>query len=134
MSTYQAPVIDDESSPFWEALAHGRLSLPTCDACGTPHYYPRILCPLCGSTELTWKTMSGNGVVHSYTVAHRRDSEGRPFQQVIALVDLDEGPRMLVEVVGDGVSGTAVGTPVTLAPCGEPALPFFTPRTPGEGA
>jgi len=122
MSGYLKPVVDDESRPFWEGLEVGRLRLPSCLLCGRAHYYPRVICPHCGSNELEWLEMSGEGTVYSVTVCHRRGAEG-PFEQVIALVDLDEGPRMLCEI-RDG-HRVEVDDRVTFAPAGTPALPFF---------
>lgn len=125
MSIYAAPIVDDESRELWAGLAEGELRLPVCTACGRAHFYPRILCPHCGGTDLTWEPMSGAGVVYSYTVSHRLDADRVPFQQVLALVDLAEGPRMLVELRGEGLDHLAVGDAVQIHPEGEPALPFF---------
>lgn len=124
MSSYLEPAIDDESRPFWEGLERGALVLPVCLACSRPHFYPRILCPHCGADELRWDEMSGDGVVYSVTVVHRRDKDGVPFDQTIALVTLDEGPRIMSEIRGGTV---AIGDRVRLAASGEPALPFFAP-------
>lgn len=136
MSNYLDPVVDQESAPFWDGLARGVLNLPSCTACGRAHYYPRLVCPHCGSDALAWSELSGRGSVYSVTRCHRLDRDRRPFVQVIALVDLDEGPRMLVEV--RDAAELRIGDAVQIAP-GAPgggdegaALPFFTPARAGE--
>ncbi|PVX59580.1 Zn-ribbon domain-containing OB-fold protein [Rhodococcus globerulus] len=123
MSGYLIPVVDDESRQFWEGVEVGLLRLPSCLSCNRAHYYPRVICPHCGSTELEWLEMSGEGIVYSVTVCHRRGVDG-PFEQVIALVDLNEGPRMLCEI-RDG-ERVEIGDRITFSPTGEPALPFFS--------
>lgn len=140
MSNYLAPVVDQESAPFWDGLTRGELTLPSCMTCGRAHYYPRIVCPHCGSASLEWSVLSGRGTVYSVTRCHRLDHERRPFVQVIALVDLAEGPRMLVEVldaselrIGDPVRLTPAGPSGPEGPDGPGALPFFTVVRP-EGA
>ena len=90
------------SRPFWEAARKHALSLQRCDKCAEYVFYPRGLCSHCGSAELTWTEVSGRGTVYSFTVARRPTMVG--FQDevpyVIAIVELDEGPRMTTNIVG----------------------------------
>jgi len=91
-----------EGEPFWQALAEHRLSLPRCRACTRTFFYPRAICPRCGSRELEWVTASGNGTLYSFCVHFRSFIPGladaAPF--ATALVDLDEGPRVTGFLVG----------------------------------
>ncbi len=85
-----------ETAPFWQALAAGRFELPWCLDCGEAHFYPRVLCPHCGSTRLDWRAASGRGQIHTYVINHKSPKgwTGKvPY--VLAVVELDEGPRML---------------------------------------
>lgn len=88
--------------PFWEATKQRRLALQRCGGCQTYVFYPRPFCPACGSSDLAWTDVSGRGTVYSYTVARRPTA--RAFEAdvpyVIAIIELDEGPRMISNVVG----------------------------------
>ena len=99
--------------PFFEAAAEGRLALQRCPRDGL-FYHPRTHCPSCWGTDFTWETLSGRGQVYSFTIdrvghdpALRKDV---PF--AIALVELDEGPRVVANVVGCDVEDVCVGLPV----------------------
>jgi uncharacterized OB-fold protein len=95
-----------DAAPFWEATRRRQLHLPYCIACQGFFFYPRVLCPSCGSRELEWRRVSGRGRLHSFCIHHRSALPGFrdavPF--VTALVELDEGPRLmsfLVDVDAD---------------------------------
>lgn len=72
---------------------------------------PRYLCPKCWSTDLDWVEASGKGVVHSFSIIRRAPSaafaDRVPY--VVALIDLDEGPRMMANVVREGALDTRIG-------------------------
>ena len=107
------PRVRAEDRPFWEAAARGELCLPRCDDCGLWIYYPRRYCPACHSARTTWTRASGRGVVYSYTVTRRipgRWSRVVPF--VLAYVELEEGPRLLTNVVDCDPETLSIGTPV----------------------
>jgi uncharacterized OB-fold protein len=96
------PVVDGDSRPYWEAVARGELLIQRCDACGRTVFYPRWVCPHCSADRLVWERASGQGTVYSYTVVHQAYGPfagQSPF--VIALVDLDEGVRMLTRLKGE---------------------------------
>jgi uncharacterized OB-fold protein len=131
MNERPQPLIDDESRPFWEA-AHGRrLAIQRCGACSEYVFPPRALCPHCHEAAPEWVDASGTGSVYSYTVARR--PAGASFADkvpyVIAIVELDEGVRMLSNVVGVGVEAVHVGqrVRVTFEESGEVTLPVFEP-------
>jgi uncharacterized OB-fold protein len=101
---------------FWEGCRAGELRLPHCNPCGESFFYPRTLCPRCGSRDLSWRTASGRGRLHSFCVQFQCAvpgyREATPF--VTALIDLDEGPRMMSLLVEAGTdpAGIRIGTPV----------------------
>jgi uncharacterized protein len=105
-----------ETEPFWTAAADGRLVLPECDACGHHIWYPRAWCPVCGGGAVTWTELSGRGIVYARTVVHRAMgpwADAVPF--VVAYVELEEGPRILTNVVTDDPEGVHIGAAVRAA-------------------
>lgn len=111
-----APVPNADSRPYWEAAARGQLVLKRCRACGKPHFPPRHLCPHCWSDDGEWITSSGRGVVYSFTVMHRAPMPqfAARVPYVVALVDLEEGPRMMANILGDDALTTQVGDRVAV--------------------
>jgi uncharacterized OB-fold protein len=110
------PVIDPGTKPFWDATREHRLTIPRCRSCEKYHFYPRELCPHCHSAELDWTDVSGKGEVYSYTIA--RKPAGPVFAAdvpyVIAMIVLDEGPRMLTNIVTDDVEKVRIGDRVSV--------------------
>jgi uncharacterized OB-fold protein len=109
-----APTVSPEARPFWEAAGEGRLLLQRCSDCASTIWYPRGVCPECGSTRLEWYEGSGRGTVYSYTVNRRGMGEYRdaaPY--VLAYVELEEGPRVLTNVVECDPESVRVGDAVT---------------------
>lgn len=94
---------------FDEGLARGELRYQWCPGCAAPVFYPRTLCPGCGDTALQWRTSRGTGTVYSTTTVARRDADGYN----VALVDVDEGFRMMSTVLGDP-DGVGIGDRVRL--------------------
>lgn len=90
------------SQPYWDAARDHRLVAPRCRACGTLFLYPRATCPSCLGADLDWEQLSGRGRVYTFTVvrqaAHPAFTDEVPY--VLAIVELDEGPRLLTNVVG----------------------------------
>jgi len=79
-------------------LAAGQFELQRCGACHKHIFYPRILCPHCGSSDLTWVAASGEGTVYSTTVTRRKVESGGDFN--VAIIELKEGPRLMSRVEG----------------------------------
>lgn len=111
-----APYIAPDTAEFWAATAEGRLLLRRCDRCSTTIWYPRPFCPACGSTETSYHQASGRGTVYTYTVVHRSGVPGfrgvGPY--VIAYVELEEGPRVMTNIVGCEPEAVTVGMAVTV--------------------
>jgi uncharacterized protein len=109
------PVPNLETEPFWDAAADGRLVLPRCDSCGTVIWYPRRFCPSCRATSVSWIEASGRGTVYSFTVVRKapgRWREAAPY--VIAYVELEEGPRVLTNLVDVEPDAVEVGMAVAV--------------------
>ncbi|MBU1357993.1 MAG: Zn-ribbon domain-containing OB-fold protein [Gammaproteobacteria bacterium] len=135
------PTLTDENQPFWEACREGRLSLQKCSACGHLRYPIAICCPRCLSGEAEWTTLSGRGTVFSVVVFHRAYHPGFkddvPYN--VAMIQLDEGPRMYSNVVGVPNDRVRIGDAVEAvfdAVTPEITIPRFRlradPRQPGE--
>tara|TARA_B110000503_G_scaffold140694_1_gene232234 strand:- start:1579 stop:1971 length:393 start_codon:yes stop_codon:yes gene_type:complete len=118
------PAINEESRPFWDATAEGKLLLKRCDDCGEFHYYPRTICPFCMSEKTRWVESSGKGTVYSYSISRRT-----PVQYCLAYVTLEEGVTMMTNIVNTEFDSINIGmnVHVTFADTGEGcALPYFT--------
>ena len=85
---------------YREQLNQGRFLLQRCADCARHVFYPRELCPHCGSTALRWVAPSGSGTVHAVTTVRRKAEAGGDYN--VSLVDLDEGVRMMSRVEGGG--------------------------------
>jgi len=105
------PHPNGDSLPYWDAARDRRLLIRRCNACGKPHFMPRHQCPHCWSDQLEWVESNGRGTVHSFSIVHRAPTTtfaaNTPY--VIALIDLDEGPRMFANVIGKGAVDVAIG-------------------------
>lgn len=128
------PAVNPETQEFWTATAAGRLLLKRCQDCGSVIWYPRAICPDCSSLRTEWFPASGRGRVYSYTVNHR--GEG-PYQgsapYVLAYVELDEGPRVMTNLVQAQDPELAIGLRVEVVfhdTGGDSALPRFRPERP----
>jgi uncharacterized OB-fold protein len=108
------PVANPDSAPYWEGARADRLLIRRCRGCGALHFMPRHLCPHCWSDDLEWVEASGRGTVHSFTVIRRAPMESfvERVPYVVALVDLEEGPRMMSNIVGDDALETRIGDSV----------------------
>jgi uncharacterized protein len=94
------PPVNPETEPFWSAAAEGRLVLPRCTACGTHVWYPRGHCPACHG-DVGWVEVSGRGRIYTHTTVRRGAGPWREVAPyVLAIVELEEGPRVMSNVVG----------------------------------
>ena len=126
-----APGMDQETEPYWKATHDGRLLVQRCRSCGHHQLYPRWRCLRCRS-EVDWVEASGRGAVYSFTVI--RQNFSRSFKHlipyVVALVELEEGPRLMTNIVGCPPEDLRIGMPVrvTFEPVSdEVSLPLFQP-------
>jgi uncharacterized OB-fold protein len=122
------PPYNPEAEPFWTAAAGGRLVLPRCDACAHLIWYPRSWCPVCGGDEVTWTELSGQATVYARAVLHKGLGPwGRAAPFMVAYVELDEGPRILTNIVTDDPGAVRIGDTVHATFVPLPDLPEDAP-------
>ena len=92
---------------YQSALNEGRFLIQRCADCGKHVFYPREVCPHCGSAALAWVEPKGTGTVYSTTVVHRKPEAGGDYG--VSLIDLDEGVRMMSRVEGVAPAGVKIG-------------------------
>lgn len=111
MADLPLPVADADSAPFWDACDRGELIVQWCGRCERHQFYPRSHCHRCHGDGLEWRSVEPAGTVHACTVVHRAPTvafrERVPY--VIALVDLDAGVRMMMNVVRCEPEGVSIG-------------------------
>ncbi|MGH7848318.1 MAG: Zn-ribbon domain-containing OB-fold protein [Candidatus Binatia bacterium] len=104
MSEYNKPlpVFSVESKPFWEGCKNHQLLLPHCQRCGNYWFPAGATCPKCLSTQWEWSKSSGKGKIYSFGVYHRLYHKGfeADLPYALVVVQLDEGPRVMSNVVG----------------------------------
>jgi uncharacterized OB-fold protein len=123
----QIAVAHADTAPFWEGAARGELLYQHCSACGRTQFPPRRHCAHCQAGEPQWRRSAGRGAVHTFTVVHRAPTTAFKDEvpYAIALVDLDEGFRMMMNVLGCPPGEVEIGTRVRVVfrPHGEAMLP-----------
>lgn len=105
-----------ETAPFWESCNRGELSYQCCAICGEAQFPPSVVCVHCHSDRLEWRVSSGRGTVHNFTVVERAPLPVFKAQvpYVIALVDFEEGFRMMMNVQTDQPYAVGIGMPVAV--------------------
>ena len=102
-NTYSGPIPKPtpETKPFWDAAKQHTLRIQHCRDCGVHYFYPRPLCRECLSRNVEWVTCSGRGRLHTFVINHR-PPRNFPVQGpvIIGIVELEEGARMLSNIVG----------------------------------
>ena len=134
MAEYQGPlpVPDKDSAEFWDAARRHQLVIQQCLECQKFRFYPRSVCPHCLSDRFAWRAASGRGAVYSFTVIHRAPSaafrDRVPY--VLALIELEEGVRMMSNVVDCEPGALKIGMPVEVVfeeVTADVTLPKFRP-------
>ncbi len=126
------PVIQPWSQGFWDAARKHELVVQTCKACDAKIFYPRKFCPECWSDKLGWIKASGKAKVFSFTITRMGIEEkfNDDLPLILAWVDLEEGVRMLTNIVGCDADAVEIGMDVKvvfedITP--EISLPKFQP-------
>jgi uncharacterized OB-fold protein len=113
MSEYTKPLptITDENRGFWEGCKIGKLRMQKCDDCGHIRYPISNVCPKCLSYNFKWSDLSGRGEVFSYVIFHQLYNKAfeKDIPYNVAMVQLEEGPRMFSNVVGVENDAVKVG-------------------------
>ena len=131
------PDTRNAGAAFWSKAAEGVLVVPKCTECGRTFWHPRPRCPHCGSERVDWIRASGRGTVHTYTVVRQSDD---PYFKTkapyaVAMIDLDEGVRIMTNIVDTPLAALAVGMRVEVVfedAGGGIAIPLFR-ASPGSG-
>jgi len=108
------PRVSESTRRYWEGCASHKLLLPKCRTCEEVFFFPNNFCPSCLSDDIDWIEASGKGTVHTFSIVYRPPSP--PFSgdtpYVVAMIDLEEGPRMMSNVVEITPEDARVDMPV----------------------
>ncbi|MGF7159393.1 hypothetical protein FHS85_001012 [Rhodoligotrophos appendicifer] len=132
--TKPIPVPDADSAPFWDGTRAHKLLIQRCTNCGTLRFPARKSCGHCHSDASDWTEVSGKGRVYSWIVVNHpvpREVYGQEVPYVVALIDLDEGVRMVSNIIGCDVHAVTAEMPVEVvfeAGQGGMVLPKFKPQ------
>ena len=101
VADYKGPVPQPtpETKPYWEGLRQGKLMIQRCKKCHKAYFYPRPVCPHCHSWEIEWFQASGKGKLYSYNINYRPPPYMGTAPTVIAMVELEEGPRLMSNLI-----------------------------------
>lgn len=125
-----APVTTATTEPYWKYATQGELWIQKCLSCNNFQHYPSGMCRRCWSEDLHWHRAHGTGTIWTFTVVGKPGHPAweRDAPYVLALVELDEGPRMMTNIVDCDHDTVFVGQRVHLAPhaegSGQPPLQF----------
>jgi uncharacterized OB-fold protein len=112
------PTIEDETREYWTAATGGRLLIARCGSCERVHHYPRVMCPFCWSEDITAVEASGRATLYTYSTVFVNDLP--PFKERLpytaAVVDLEEGPRLMTTIAGADPADLRIGMPLRAEP------------------
>ena len=108
------PISVELTRPFWEGAKRHELMMPRCKTCDRFFFYPREECPSCFSRDIGWARVSGKGRLHTYTIVHQPANAAfrEDAPHVYAVVQLDEGPRMISNIVDCDLDDLEVDMPL----------------------
>jgi uncharacterized OB-fold protein len=129
---FDLPTPEHDTQRYWDAARDGQLLIRRCGECGEASFYPRPFCPSCWSEDVAWEQASGRATLYTWSVVYQNDLPPFPSRvpYVAAIVDLEEGPRMMTNVVDCDFATLAVGMAleVTFRPETETiTVPVFRP-------
>lgn len=116
MTDKPIPVANPDSTVFWEACNEKSFLIQGCKSCGEKQFYPRALCKRCNSKDLEWQQVSGHGKVKTFTVVNHAPSPAfkADLPYVLALIDLEEGVRAMMNILDCDVADVHIGMDVEL--------------------
>lgn len=106
------PGLTHDNRFFWDGIAAGRLLIQRCHGCGRLQHPPAPMCPRCHGFDMGAIAASGRGAVHSFVVFHHPPVPPFAYPNVVVLVDLVEGTRLVSRLVGVEPDDVAIGMPV----------------------
>ncbi|GAB3741613.1 bifunctional MaoC family dehydratase N-terminal/OB-fold nucleic acid binding domain-containing protein [Nocardiopsis nanhaiensis] len=130
------PAVNGDNAFWFEAARDHRLLIQRCASCGSLRHPPGPCCPECRSFDWDTVEASGRAYVYSFTVNHHPRHPAFDYPLVVAVVELEEGTRLITNLVGVTPEQVGIGMPVTLRwidAYPEVSLPVFGPAGPEEG-
>ena len=124
------PALTQDNAFFFEGAREGTLLIQRCGSCGTLRHPPRPACAVCRSFEWDTVEATGRGTIYSYVVVHHPQVPAFDYPLPIAVVELEEGTRLVADLVGVGPDDVTIGMPVVVdfvAVDDELTLPMFRP-------
>ncbi|MEX1035500.1 MAG: Zn-ribbon domain-containing OB-fold protein [Sneathiella sp.] len=116
MTGKPVPTPNPDSVEFWNACNQEKFLIQICGSCGKNQFYPRAICKHCHGNDLKWQQVSGRGKVKTFTIVHHAPSaafrEDLPY--VLALIDLEEGVRAMMNVIGCDIADVHIGMDIEL--------------------
>jgi uncharacterized OB-fold protein len=112
MTAVPGLTVTQDNSFWFDAAKEGRLEIQRCASCGTLRHPPGPACPSCRSFEWDTVVASGRCTLHSWTVIHHPQDPAFTYPLVVALVDLDEGTRLVADVTGIEPEDLSIGMPL----------------------
>jgi uncharacterized protein len=131
------PAVTHDLAFFFEGARQGSLLIQRCEQCGTLRHPPRPACASCGSFEWDTVTSSGRGTVYSFVVVHHPQVGGFDYPLPIAVVELEEGTRLVGDLIGVDPADVHIGMPMVakmVAVDDELTIPMFRPAVPDRAA
>ena len=133
------PVPTPETRPFWQAARRYELSLPYSTQCEQFFFYPSRFCPRCFRWDIEWRTCSGRGTLYTYAIQYRPQMIGFTPPYVTAIVQLEEGPRMMTTLVGVDPDPAQIACDMSVEVTWEDvndeiAMPLFRPAQQGAAS
>jgi uncharacterized OB-fold protein len=107
-----APSTTADTQFFWDGVKEHRLLVQRCTGCGTLRHPPRPMCPACRSLEWDALEASGRAAVYSFVMPHHPPLPGFDDGYIVALVELEEGTRLVTNLVGVAPGDVTIGMPV----------------------
>jgi uncharacterized OB-fold protein len=124
------PALTEDNSFFFDGAREGKLLIQRCGSCGTLRHPPRPACAVCRSFDWDTVESTGVGTVYSYVVVHYPQVPAFDYPLPIAVVELEEGTRLVADLIGIEAEAVEIGLPVTVefvAVDDELTLPMFRP-------
>jgi len=107
-----APSVSPDTEFFWNGLKDHQLLIQRCGSCGVLRHPPRPMCPSCNSLEWDAVTASGRGSVHSFVMPQHPPMPFMEYPYIVALIDLEEGTRLLSNLCEVAPEDASIGMPV----------------------
>jgi uncharacterized OB-fold protein len=124
------PAQSADTAFFWEGAKRGELLIQRCSSCGKLRHPPGPGCPKCGSLEWDTVASSGRGIVYSFAIHHYPPVPGFEYPNAVGLIELEEGTRLVANIVGISPDAIKIGMPVQVefeTFDGDLTLPQFRP-------